>query len=74
MRHVASLIVLGIMLALGINAAWAEDCHGQGRYFRQPAPPPPQSQTPTPPRDVAPVGSEPSPPNLPDIRDENMGH
>ena len=74
MRHVVSVIVLGMMLALGTSAARAEDCHGQGQYFRHPTPPPPQAQTPNPPQDVAPVGSEPSPPSLPGIRDENMGH
>jgi hypothetical protein len=75
MRYVVSVIVLEMILALGTSAAVAEDCHGQGHYFRGPTPPPPgQVQMPNPPQAVAPVGSEPSPPTLQDRRGENMGH
>lgn len=73
MRYIVSAIVLEMILALGVPAAWAEDCHGQGQYFRRPTPPPPaQVQVPAPP-DVAPVGSVP-PSTLQDIHGENMGH
>lgn len=73
MRYVVSAIVLEMILALGVSAAWAEDCHGQGQYFRRPTPPPPTQVQVTPPADVAPVGSEP-PTTLQDVRSENMGH
>ena len=72
-RYVASAIVLEMILAFGVSAAVAEDCHGQGQYFRRPAPPPPVQTQVTAPVDVAPVGSEP-PTTLQEIRGENMGH
>lgn len=74
MRYVMSVMVLEIVLALGPSASLAEDCHGQGQYFRRPAtPPPPQLQMPIPPGDVVSVGSE-APSTLQDRRSDNMGH
>jgi hypothetical protein len=48
MRYVVSVMMLGMILALGAPAALAADCHGQGNEFRRrtPPPPPPKLQVP----------------------------